>query len=235
MNLPNALTWARIFLVPFLVVVLLTPISENWLNTPRWLAGLTIFVVASLTDYFDGSLARRLKQTSKFGKTLDTIADKLLISAALISLVEHHVAPGWAVVTIIAREFAVTGLREQAASGGEVISPSIIGKLKMWAQVFTVGFLILSLSPTGDPPQLANFGQPFPAIMFWTVPELRMALAHLSSLSLSVITWGDCQVLFYTIGRAMLWVAVILAVYSMAGYFKTFGRELFGSPAKNEN
>src|SRR5437016_12665603 len=179
MNLPNALTLSRIFIVPLLVVVLLTPVSESWLGVPRYLLGIGIFVAAALTDYFDGKLARSWKQVSKLGKLLDPIADKLLISAALISLVENHLAPAWAVVIIVGREFAVTGLRSIAATEGVVISASRMGKFKMVAQVFTVGLLILSLSPAGGAPHVLNFGQPFPAIQFWTVPELRAAWSHL--------------------------------------------------------
>src|SRR5437660_3564875 len=99
-NLPNALTLSRIFIVPLLVVVLLTPVSEDWLGVPRYLLGVSIFVAAALTDDFDGELARSRKQVSQLGKLLDPIADKLLISAALISLAEDHVAPASAVVLI---------------------------------------------------------------------------------------------------------------------------------------
>src|ERR1043166_8247835 len=178
-NLPNALTLSRIFIVPLLVVVLLTPVSESWLGVPRYLLGVAIFVAAALTDYFDGKLARSWKQVSKLGKLLDPIADKLLISAALISLVENHLAPAWAVVIIVGREFAVTGLRSIAATEGVIISASKMGKFKMVAQVVTVALLILSLSPAGGAPHVSNFGQPFPAIQFWTVPELRSAWSHL--------------------------------------------------------
>src|SRR5437868_3326431 len=107
MNLPNTLTLSRIFFVPFLVVVLLTPVSEM-MRLPRFLLGAAIFTVASLTDLFDGKLARRWKQVTNTGKLLDTIADKILISAVLISLIENHLAPAWAVVVIVSREFAVT-------------------------------------------------------------------------------------------------------------------------------
>src|SRR5207249_4138030 len=179
MNLPNALTLLRIFIVPPLVVVILTNVSENWLGKPRYIVGLALFVIAALTDLFDGMIARRWKQVSKVGKLLDPIADKLLISAALISLVEHQLAPAWAVVVIVGREFAVTGLRSIAATDGVVISASAMGKFKMVAQVVTVGLLILSLSPSGGAPHVSNFGRPFPAIQFWTVPELRDAWAHL--------------------------------------------------------
>jgi CDP-diacylglycerol--glycerol-3-phosphate 3-phosphatidyltransferase len=108
---------------------------------------------------------------------LDPIADKLLISAALISLVENQLAPAWAVVIIIGREFAVTGLRSIAAVEGVVISASKMGKFKMLAQVITITLLIGS-SVAGKPP-VANFGNHFQAIEFWSVPELRTAWEHL--------------------------------------------------------
>ena len=205
--------------MPLLVVVLLTRVSENWLGVPRYLLGVTIFVAAALTDYFDGKLARSRKQVSILGKLLDPIADKLLISAALISLVEHQLAPAWAVVIIVGREFAVTGLRSIAATEGVVISASKMGKFKMVAQVVTVGLLILSISP-GESPFVSNFGKPFPAITFWTVPELRTAWSHLTGPEST--TWNDWQVLLYTAGRAMLWVVVVSAAISMWGYFRAF-------------
>jgi len=227
-NLPNALTLSRIFIVPLLVVVLLTPVSEAWLGVPSYILGVSIFVVAALTDYFDGKLARRWHQVSKLGKLLDPIADKLLISAALISLVENHLAPAWAVVIIVGREFAVTGLRSIAATEGVIISASRMGKFKMVAQVVTVGLLILSTSPAGGSPHVSNFGRPFPAIQFWTVPELRLAWLHLTGPGST--SWTDWQVLLYTAGRAMLWVVVISSMFSMYGYFRAF----FGGVAWRE-
>jgi CDP-diacylglycerol--glycerol-3-phosphate 3-phosphatidyltransferase len=223
-NLPNALTLSRIFIVPLLVVVLLTPVSENWLGVPQYILGVGIFVAAALTDYFDGKIARRRHQVSKLGKLLDPIADKLLISAALISLVENHLAPAWAVVIIVGREFAVTGLRSIAATEGVIISASRMGKFKMVAQVVTVGLLILSISPAGGSPHVSNFGRPFPAIQFWTVPELRLAWSHLTGPDRT--SWADWQVLLYTAGRAMLWVVVISSMFSMYGYFRAFFREV---------
>jgi len=157
-NIPNALTLSRIFIVPLLVVVLLTPVSENWLGVPRYLLGVSIFVAAALTDYFDGKLARSWKQVSTLGKLLDPIADKLLISAALISLVENHLAPAWAVVIIVGREFAVTGLRSIAATEGVIISASKMGKFKMVAQVVTVGLLILFSAPAQEASMEENGG-----------------------------------------------------------------------------
>ena len=104
MNLPNSLTVTRIFLIPLLVVVLLTGRF-----TDREILGFIVFVIAALTDYLDGYFARKRKQVTTLGKLLDPIADKLLISAAFISLVELGIAPAWMVVIIVGREFAVTG------------------------------------------------------------------------------------------------------------------------------
>jgi CDP-diacylglycerol--glycerol-3-phosphate 3-phosphatidyltransferase len=217
-NLPNSLTLLRIFIVPILVVVLLTPFSENWFGLPRHILGVGIFLAAALTDYLDGHFARSRDQVTRLGQLLDPIADKLLISAALISLVENQLAPAWAVVIIIGREFAVTGLRSIAAADGLVISASKMGKFKMLVQVFTVALLIAS-SVAGKPP-VANFGRPFPAIEFWSVPELRAAWQHL--FSNGTTTGQDWQVLVYTAGRAMLWLVVISACLSMYGYFRSF-------------
>ena len=138
-NLPNALTLLRIFLVPFLVVVLLTKF------TAREFVGLAIFLVAAITDFFDGWVARRRNQTTRLGALLDPIADKLLMSAAFISLVEmdpKHV-PAWMVVIIIGREFAVSGLRSIAAQQGVTIAASPLGKGKMVTQVIAISLLIL--------------------------------------------------------------------------------------------
>jgi CDP-diacylglycerol--glycerol-3-phosphate 3-phosphatidyltransferase len=217
-NLPNFLTLLRIFIVPLLVVVLLTPLSENWFGVPRHILGVAIFLGAALTDYLDGKIARSRDQVTRLGQLLDPIADKLLISAALISLVENQLAPAWAVVIIIGREFAVTGLRSIAAVDGVVISASKMGKFKMLAQVVTVALLIVS-SVAGKPP-VANFGKPFPAIEFWTVPELRVAWHHL--FGAGPLTASDVEVLLYTAGRAMLWLVVVSACLSMYGYFRSF-------------
>jgi CDP-diacylglycerol--glycerol-3-phosphate 3-phosphatidyltransferase len=220
-NLPNALTLLRIFIVPLLVVVLLTPFSENWFGVPRHVLGVVMFLGAALTDYLDGRIARSRGQVTRLGQLLDPIADKLLISAALISLVENQLAPAWAVVIIIGREFAVTGLRSIAAVDGVVISASKMGKFKMLAQVVTVALLIAS-SVAGKPP-VANFGRPFPAIEFWSVPELRTAWQHL--VAGGPTTGNDWQVLLYTAGRALLWLVVISACTSMYSYFSSFYRE----------
>ena len=138
-NLPNALTLLRIFLVPFLVVVLLTKFDG------RETVGLLIFLTAVATDFLDGWVARRRGEITTLGALLDPIADKLLISAAFISLVELGLAPAWMVVVVIGREFAVSGLRSIASGRGIVISASAWGKAKMGTQIAAVSLLILAL------------------------------------------------------------------------------------------
>jgi CDP-diacylglycerol--glycerol-3-phosphate 3-phosphatidyltransferase len=226
-NLPNTLTLSRIFIVPLLVVVLLTPFSEDWFGVQRHVLGVALFLAAAFTDYLDGHIARSRRQVSRLGILLDPIADKLLISAALISLVENRLAPAWAVVIIVGREFAVSGLRSVAAADGLVIAASKMGKFKMLSQVTAVALLIAS-SASGEPP-VANFGRAFPAIQFWSVPELRTAVHHL--LAGGAFTATDFQVLLYTAGRAMLWVVVLSACYSMYQYFVAFYRSYNSRPA----
>src|SRR5205814_5592951 len=144
MNLPNALTVTRIFLVPLLVVVLLTQFEgRQILGVPKELVGAAIFALASLTDWADGYLARRRKQITPLGQFIDPLADKLLILAALISLVQMDLAPAWMVAVIIGREFAVTAFRSIAYARGVVVPASPLGKIKMVAQVVAVLALIL--------------------------------------------------------------------------------------------
>lgn len=136
-NLPNSLTLLRIFLVPFLVVVLLTKFYG------REYVGLAIFLLAAITDFFDGYFARRYNRMTRLGALLDPIADKLLMSAAFISLVELGLARAWMIVIIIGREFAVSGLRSIAAQQGVTIAASPLGKGKMISQVIAISLLIL--------------------------------------------------------------------------------------------
>ena len=160
MNLPNALTLVRIVLVPLLVVVLLTEFEGRRIfGIAKELVGAAIFAVASITDWLDGYLARRRRQVTWLGQTLDPIADKLLTSAAFISLVHLDLAPAWMVAIIIGREFAVTGLRSLAHARGFTIPPSSLGKLKMSLQVATILLLIVGL------PMLAPIGR----VMLWVV------------------------------------------------------------------
>ncbi len=139
LNVPNVLTITRILLVPILVVVLLTKFE----NKEWW--GLGLFLVAALTDFLDGFLARRHQQVTRLGKLLDPAADKILMAAAFISLVELNpaTAPAWMVVTIIAREFAVSALRSFAAADGLVIAAGVSGKVKTVVHVISVSLLII--------------------------------------------------------------------------------------------
>jgi CDP-diacylglycerol--glycerol-3-phosphate 3-phosphatidyltransferase len=146
MNLPNTLTVLRIFFVPLLIVVLLTksPNIEPWgfpIHFEVW--GVMILLAAAATDWADGFIARRRQQITTLGILLDPIADKLLISAAFISLVDMHLAPAWMVVIIIGREFTVLGLRNIASAEGFTIAASALGKTKMALQVCAVAVLIV--------------------------------------------------------------------------------------------
>lgn len=144
MNLPNSLTIARIFLVPLLVSVLLTKFEGRLvLGLPVELVAAAIFGLASLTDWLDGYLARRRKQVTSLGQILDPLADKLLISATLVSLVQLGLASAWMVGVIIGREIAVTGLRNLAYSRGLAMPASALGKFKMASQVTAILLLIL--------------------------------------------------------------------------------------------
>jgi CDP-diacylglycerol--glycerol-3-phosphate 3-phosphatidyltransferase len=155
MNLPNTLTLVRIFLVPLLVVVLLTQAGREIFGVPKELLGAAIFGIASITDWLDGYLARRRRQVTWLGQVLDPIADKLLTSAAFISLVQLGLAPAWMVALIIGREFAITGLRSLAYTKGITIPASRLGKIKMASQVTAILLLILGWRPL---PWLAPVG-----------------------------------------------------------------------------
>jgi CDP-diacylglycerol---glycerol-3-phosphate 3-phosphatidyltransferase len=182
MNLPNALSLTRIFLVPLLVVVLLTKFEERIIfGWRKEIVAAAIFALASFTDWLDGYVARRRKQVTPLGQVIDPLADKLLTSAAFLSLVQMGLAPAWMVAIIIGRELAVTGLRNMAYSRGVAMPASPLGKLKMVAQVVTILAMIL-----GD--------------VYW--PELLV------------------------IGRAGLWVVVVIAGISAADYFRRYNQLL---------
>ena len=216
MSLPNSLTLLRIFIAPLLVVVLLTRFSEDFVGLPQHIAGVSLFLLAASTDVLDGWLARKRGQISRLGILLDPIADKLLISSAFISLVENRLAPAWAVVIVIGREFAVSGLRSIAAAEGWAIPASKAGKIKMFSQVVTISLLIMS-SVDGGPPVETKA---FPIIAFWTVPEMHSALSHL--FGAGETSWANWRMLFYALGRGLLWLVVISSCWSMYGYFREF-------------
>jgi CDP-diacylglycerol---glycerol-3-phosphate 3-phosphatidyltransferase len=148
MNLPNTLTLVRIFFVPLLVAAL---VQEQYVLTlgglritNDWLA-LAIFLAAAATDFIDGYLARRWRQVTTIGTLLDPIADKMLVSSALISLVQVRALPAWMCILIVGREFAISGLRSIAASEGYLIKANEMGKTKMLAQVGAISAMFLSL------------------------------------------------------------------------------------------
>jgi CDP-diacylglycerol---glycerol-3-phosphate 3-phosphatidyltransferase len=142
LNLPNVLTVLRILLVPVLVAALLQEAGGG----DALAAG--VFALASFTDALDGWIARRQKSVSTFGKLMDPLADKLLVTAALVSLVSLDRVSAWVAMVIIAREFAVTGLRQLAMEHGEVIPASIWGKLKT---VFQVAMVLVLITVDGSP------------------------------------------------------------------------------------
>lgn len=197
LNLPNTLTLSRIFLVPLLVVVLLTPpwalakAQEifglaglvTWLKEWREIIAVAIFLVAASTDWLDGYLARKRDQITDLGKLLDPIADKLLTISAFIALVELRLAPAWMIVVIVGREFAVSGMRSIAAVKGSVIAASSWGKLKTASQIVAITLLILSDS-----------------IERW-------------------VRLGN-------VGKIALWVVLALSLFSMAQYFVSFSKQV---------
>jgi len=149
MNIPNALTLLRIFFVPLLVAALVQQNLKFHLRGDVFITNefvaLIIFLAAAGTDLLDGYLARRWGQITTVGTLLDPIADKLLISAALISLVQINLVPGWMVILIVGREFAVSGLRSIAAAEGYTIRASDLGKTKMIFQVTAISMVLLTV------------------------------------------------------------------------------------------
>jgi CDP-diacylglycerol---glycerol-3-phosphate 3-phosphatidyltransferase len=171
MNLPNALTLGRIFLVPLLVVVLLTKFEGPVIvGVRKEVLGAAIFGLASLTDWLDGYLARRRQQVTALGQLMDPLADKLLITAALVSLVQMDLAPAWMVAVILGREFAVTVLRSVAHSRGVSIPASPLGKFKMVSQVVAILLLIFAAD---DRPLFLQLGR----IALWVAVFTAVASA----------------------------------------------------------
>lgn len=182
MNLPNTLTVIRIFLVPLLVVVLLTKFEGRAVfGIHVEFVAAAIFGLASLTDWLDGYLARRRQQITWVGQVLDPIADKLLISATLVSLVQLELAPAWMVAVIIGREFVVTGLRSLAFTRGLIVPASPLGKLKMVTQVVAVLLLLLG----------------------WERFPLLLQLGKLALWVVMATALGSALDYFWRVGRAM--------------------------------
>jgi CDP-diacylglycerol--glycerol-3-phosphate 3-phosphatidyltransferase len=153
LNIPNLLSILRILLVPLLVVVLLTKFEG------KEFVGLGVFLLASLTDFLDGYIARKKQLVTRLGKFLDPTADKILTSAAFISLVELGLAPAWMVAVIIAREFAVSALRSVAASDGVILAAIFSAKLKTTLQIIAIALMIFYN-------QLGEFGRLAPLALW---------------------------------------------------------------------
>ena len=186
MNLANKLTMLRIFLVPlFLIFIAVQDIPYG-----TFIATF-IFIIASLTDQLDGYIARSRNQVTNFGKFMDPLADKLLVTAALISLVELQVVPAWATVIIISREFAVSGLRTIAASEGKVIAASMWGKVKTVTQIAAIIALLLQV----------NVG----------TSKYLISLVESSEIIKQFIKYGP---------RFILFIAVLMTIISGYDYFK---------------
>ncbi len=155
MNIANKITLFRVFLVPIFMIVLYLDFSNS-----QMIAGL-IFIFASLTDTLDGYLARSRNLVTDFGKFVDPLADKVLVSAALISLVDLGKVPGWIVVIIIAREFTITGFRVLAASNGITIAASPLGKFKTITQLLAIILILFDNFP------FQGIGLPLDMIMLY--------------------------------------------------------------------
>lgn len=152
MNLPNKLTLLRIIAIPVFIVVLMMGYGY---------AATVIFSAAALTDMLDGKIARKYDLVTNFGKLMDPLADKLLVMSALVCLVELGSVPGWMVIVILAREFAVTGLRQVAASEGIVIAAGTTGKIKTITQMIAIPLLLLDNWPC------RYIGVPLDQIFLW--------------------------------------------------------------------
>lgn len=206
MNLPNLLTFARILMVPILVVVLMTRVAHHEI------IGSVVFWVACITDFYDGYLARKWRQITVLGKLLDPLADKLLVSGALLSLIELNLTPAWMAFIILAREMAITGLRGIASEEGVTIAADWLGKWKLGAQIAAISCLLFG--PILDGWLLQWTGAD--VFRYWSVGEFfRGNLRYQNS-------WG----FFAGMGQVLMWAAMVMALWSAANYFRGFWRLL---------
>ena len=175
MNTPNKLTIARMIIVPFLVIFLLT----GWGGEANRYISLTLFVVASVTDWFDGYLARKNNLVTNFGKFMDPLADKLLVCSAMICMIDLKRLSAWFVIIIIAREFIISGFRLVASDNGVVIAANYWGKFKTVSQMAMIIVLI------------ADFGGVFDivgTVLIWIATALTV-------ISLVDYVWANREVL----------------------------------------
>ncbi len=171
MNIANKVTMFRVFLIPVFLIVY---ISDLLSDPVRSYVAVAIFIIASLTDWLDGYLARTRNLITNFGKFMDPLADKLLVSAAMIVMIEKGLLPSWVVVIILSREFIVTGLRMIAASANKVIAASLWGKIKTNLQMIMIVYIMLEIK--GRPFQIIGN-----ALIFLTVAlTLLSAIDYIS-------------------------------------------------------
>ena len=208
MNLPNKLTVFRIILVPIMVIIPFFNIGGEWLGVPTYLWIINaIFCLASLTDKLDGTLARKWNQVTTLGKFLDPIADKILVLAALIMLVDFEKIPAWIPIIILFREFVVSGYRLIASqNGGEVIAASIWGKLKTVTQMIAIILCYIDKFSFGD-------------FIFRVSTETEMMVNS------AVIYMTTGQFIINILSTIMLIICVIATIFSGLDYLKG-GKEL---------
>ena len=169
MNLPNKITISRIFLIPVFLIFMMVPLPFGTVEAAgkeipiARLLGAALFIIASTTDWIDGYYARKYDLVTNLGKFLDPLADKLLVSAALVAIVDLDLiaGAGWAAIIIISREFAITGLRLVLAGEGEVVAANMLGKIKTWTQILAISAILLYNLP------FEWVSIPFASVMLW--------------------------------------------------------------------
>ena len=199
MNLPNKLTILRIILVPIMVIIPFLNIQGEFLNIPISLLIIdAIFIIASITDKLDGSIARKRNLVTNFGKFLDPIADKILVLAAMVMLVEMNKLPAWIPIIVLFREFVVSGYRLIAVeNGGQVIAASIWGKIKTATQMVAIILMFID----------------------------KFAFANFLNTTIRA-TMSPFEFIFNIIVSTLMFVSVIAAIFSGWDYIKG-GKDLF--------
>ena len=199
MNLPNKLTILRIILVPIMVIIPFLNIQGEFFNIPISLLIIdAIFIIASITDKLDGSIARKRNLVTNFGKFLDPIADKILVLAAMVMLVEMNKLPAWIPIIVLFREFVVSGYRLIAVeNGGQVISASIWGKIKTATQMVAIILMFID----------------------------KFAFANFLNTTIRA-TMNPFELIFNIVVSTLMFVSVIAAIFSGWDYIKG-GKDLF--------
>ncbi len=194
MNLPNKLTILRIVFVPFFIAAILIPFPMHYL------VALALFGAASLTDYFDGKIARSRNLVTNFGKFSDPLADKILVLSALLCFVQNGLCDALLVIVVIFREFAVSSVRLMAASEGKVVAANIWGKVKTVTQITAI-IIVFVLQITLE---IINMASP----------------SVLSEYQIGLISAYNLDYIFYMIGEVALWISTIFCIISGAIYLK---------------